>query len=116
MRVDFVLRSFLTFEIIGVVVFFLFIQVAVILYQLTQPFFDLCPRKNKVGVCRRAVLFNRNAFPIVPSVSLRTVWEIMRAATCAVLFFEKINIAFAVLILLKLTVDTVFTILKAASS
>ena len=52
----------------------------------------------------------------MPSVSLRTVWEIMRAAACAVLFFEKINIAFAVLILLKLTVDTVFTILKAASS
>ena len=52
----------------------------------------------------------------MPSVSLRTVWEIMRAAACAVLFFEKINIAFAVLILLKLTVDTVFTILKSASS
>ena len=52
----------------------------------------------------------------MPSVSLRTVWEIMRAAACAVLFFEKINIAFAVLILLKLTVDMVFTILKAASS
>ena len=40
----------------------------------------------------------------------------MRTAACAVLFFEKINIAFAVLILLKLTIDTVFTILKAASS
>ena len=52
LRVDFVLRSFLAFEIIGVMVFFLFIQVAVILYQLTQPFFYLCPRKNKVGVCR----------------------------------------------------------------
>ena len=52
----------------------------------------------------------------MPSVSLRTVWEIMRTAACAVLFFEKINIAFAVLILLKPTVDTVFTILKSASS
>ena len=52
----------------------------------------------------------------MPSVSLRTVWEIMRTAACAVLFFEKINIAFAVLILLKLTVDMVFTVLKAASS
>ena len=40
----------------------------------------------------------------------------IRDSACAVLFFEKINIAFAVLILLKLTVDTVFTILKSASS
>ena len=50
------------------------------------------------------------------SVPLRTVWKVVRTASCTVLFFEKINIAFSVLILLKLTVDTIFTVLKAAFS
>ena len=40
----------------------------------------------------------------------------MRTAAGAVLIFKKGNIAFLILMLLKLTVDTVLAIFKAASS
>ena len=39
----------------------------------------------------------------------------MRTATYAVLFFEKLDIAFAVLVLLKLAVNAVLPVLNAAA-
>ena len=39
----------------------------------------------------------------------------MRTAACAILVFEKSDVAFNVLVLLKLAVNAVFAVLKTAS-
>ena len=62
------------------------------------------------------MLFNADAFAVVPFAAVCSVGVKVRSAAYAVFLFEKSDITFTVLIFLKLTVDTVFSVLKAASS
>ena len=61
------------------------------------------------------MLFNTDAFPIVPFAAPCAVWIVVRTSACSVFVCEESDIAFAVLILLKLSLDTVFSVLKTAS-
>ena len=112
--VDFILRCFNAFQILSVMVFLFGIQIAVILYQLTQTLLHLRPTEPQVGVGIGAFLFNADAFAIVPFAAPCSVWIIVCTATAAIFLFKKSNIAFAVLVLLELAVDAVFAIFKAA--
>ena len=61
------------------------------------------------------MLFNMDTFTIVGLTALRSVWIVMRTSARAILVFEKSDIAFTVLVLLKLAVNAVFAVLKTAS-
>lgn len=97
-------------------VFFLGIKIAVILNQFPDPFFYLRPRQYKVGVGIGTMLFNSDPFTVIPCPALCPIGITVRTAAGAVLIFKKGNIGFLILMLLKLTVDTVLAIFKAASS
>ena len=62
------------------------------------------------------MLFNADTFAVVPFAAVCSVGVKVRSAACTVFLFEKSDITFTVLVFLKLTVDTVFPVLKAASS
>ena len=79
-------------------------------------------------VCSKSALFKRRLliviFVVAPLSSELSSSEYsrniaslkVRSAAYAVFLFEKSDITFAVIIFLKLTVDTVFPVLKTASS
>ena len=51
LAVNLILRSFHLFQMVGIMLLFLWVEITVILYQLTQAFFHLRPRKKQVGGC-----------------------------------------------------------------
>ena len=62
------------------------------------------------------MLFNSNPFTVMPCPALGSIGITVRTAAGTVLIFKKGNVGFLILMLLKLTVDTVLAIFKAASS
>ena len=111
--VDFILRGRDTLQIIGIMVFLFRIKVAVITDKLTQAFFHFRPTQNKVVVGRNTVSVNGDSFARIPYIALRAVWKINKEPTRAVFLFEKFNVAFFILLLLELVVDTIFSMLNA---
>ena len=57
---------------------------------------------------------NRNTLAVKPRIARRAVRKCDMRAACAILVFQKGNVAFAVLLFLELTIDAVFTVFNIA--
>ena len=58
---------------------------------------------------------NRDTLAVKPRIALCAVQKCDMRAACAILFFQKSNVAFAVLLLPKMAVDTVLAVLETAA-
>ena len=112
--VDFILRGRDAFQIIGVMVFLFGVEVAVILNQLTQAFFQLSTSSKQGRVrwkCRHGQW--RCPLPMYHSHDPPSRLENQCMPPRAVFPFQKINVLLFVFLLLELAVDAVFPIWQA---